>query len=57
MDIFAKWDTLRHPAGALVSRLLPAAVQVPKLQSAHRYLAATPGTHTNTQVPKHKLNI
>ena len=43
---FAKWQCLRHPAGAPASRLqtafCSAAAQAPRLQSAHRNLAATP---------------
>ena len=49
---FAKWGALRHPA-------LPAAARAPRLQSAHRHLAATPmcSSRTSNQVPKRTLNI
>ena len=44
IHIFAKWDALRHPA-------LPAAAHAPRLQSAHRHLAATPSSRTSTHAP------
>jgi hypothetical protein len=52
IHIFAKWGALRHPA-------LPAAARAPRLQSAHRHLAATPmcSSRTSNQVPKRTLNI
>ena len=52
IHISAKWDALRHPA-------LPAAARAPRLQSAHRHLAATPmcSSLTSNQVPKRTLNI
>ena len=52
IHILAKWGALRHPA-------LPAAARAPRLQSAHRHLAATPmcSSRTSNQVPKRTLNI
>ena len=52
IHIFARWGALRHPA-------LPAAARAPRLQGAHRHLAATPmcSSRASNQVPKRTLNI